>query len=170
VKALVVYDSKFGNTEKVAQAIGAAIGPAIGAALAPQMGVAVVNVADARPEQLVGVDLLLVGSPTWGSRPTPAITRWLKGLPSRGLKGVQVAGFDTRGDMSQVDSRFVTALVGILGFAAKPISARLEKKGGTVAVQPEGFIVLDREGPLKEGELERAAAWARQIVTTSSTA
>jgi len=153
VKALVVYDSKFGNTEKVAQAIGAA--------LAPQMGAAVVNVADARPEQLVGVDLLLVGSPTWGSRPTPAITKWLKGLPSQGLKGVQVAGFDTRGDMSQVTSRFVTALVGILGFAAAPISTRLEKKGGTVAIDPEGFVVVDREGPLKEGELERAAEWAK---------
>jgi flavodoxin I len=162
MKALVVYDSKFGNTEQIAKAAGAA--------LAPQAEVTVVNVAEVTPGQLVGVDLLLVGSPTWGSRPTPAITRWLKGLPSQGLKGVQVAGFDTRGDMSQVDSRFVTALVGILGFAAKPISARLEKKGGTVAVQPEGFIVVDREGPLREGELERAAAWARQIVTTSSNA
>lgn len=150
--AVVVYDSKFGNTEKLAQAIGAA--------LASKGPVAVVNVAAAKPEQLAGVDLLLVGSPTWGGRPTPAISKWLKDLPRNGLKGVQVAGFDTRGDMAQVTSRFVNLLVGIVGFAAAPISARLEKKGGIVAVPPEGFIVLDREGPLREGELERAAEWA----------
>ena len=119
MKALVVYDSKFGNTAKVAQAISAA--------LAPQGEVIVVNVADARPEQSAGVDLLLVGSPTWGSRPTPAITKWLKCLPSRALAGVRVAGFDTRGDMSQVTSRFVLSLVGFLGFAAAPISDRLAK-------------------------------------------
>ena len=162
MRALVVYDSKFGNTEQVARAIGAA--------LAPQVEVAVVRVNDARPEQLAGVDLLLVGSPTWGSRPTPAITRWLKGLPDRGLKGVQVAGFDTRADMSQVSSRFVTALVGFLGFAAAPISARLGKKGGTVVIGPEGFVVVDREGPLKEGELERANEWARRIAGASRAA
>lgn len=155
MKALVVYDTKFGNTEQIAQAIGTE--------LASKGEVAVVNVAGVRPEQLAGVNLLLVGSPTWGSRPTPAITRWLKGLPSNCLKGVQVAGFDTRGDMSQVTSRFVTALVGILGFAAAPISARLEKKGGTVAIDPEGFVVVDREGPLKEGELERATEWTQKI-------
>ncbi len=155
MQALVIYDSKFGNTEEIAQAIGSA--------LAPQGEVAVVNVADARPEQLAGVDLLVVGSPTWGSRPTPAITKWLKGLPAKGLKGVQVAGFDTRGDMSQVTSRFVNALVGFLGFAADPISARLEKKGGTVSIRPDGFVVVDREGPLKEGELERAVEWAKRI-------
>jgi flavodoxin len=156
MKALVVYDSKFGNTEQVAQTIGAA--------LASSGEVAVVRVADANPAQLAGADLLLVGSPTWGGRPTPAINQWLKDLPSQGLKGVKAAAFDTRGDMSQVTSRFVHLLVRFFGFAAAPISARLEKKGGTVAVPPEGFIVLDREGPLKEGELERAATWAARIV------
>ena len=162
MQALVIYDTKFGNTEKVAQAIGTA--------LAPPMEVTVVNVADARPERLAGVDLLVVGSPTWGSRPTPAITKWLKGLAANGLKGVQVAGFDTRGDMSQVTSRFVTVLVGFLGFAADPISARLEKKGGSVAIPPEGFVVVDREGPLKDGELERAVEWAKRIAGQSRAA
>jgi flavodoxin I len=155
MKALVLYDSRFGNTEKVAQAMGAA--------LAAKGEVAVVRVTDARPEHLAGVSLLLVGSPTWGARPTPANSQRLKALPTNSLKGVQVAGFDTRGDMSQVTSRFVLSLVGFLGFAAAPISARLGKKGGTVAVPPEGFVVLDREGPLKEGELERAAEWAAGI-------
>ena len=158
MKALVLYDSKFGNTEKIAQAIGAA--------LAAKGEVAVARVSDARREHLVGVSLLVVGSPTWGGRPTPAINQWLKNLPSHGLEGVKVAAFDTRGDMSQVTSRFVHWLVGLVGFAAAPISARLKKKGGTVAVAPEGFIVLDREGPLKDGELERAAEWARGVVAS----
>jgi hypothetical protein len=56
-------------------------------------------------------------------------------------------------------------LVNVFGYAAKPISDRLEKKGGELAVPPEGFYVDGTEGPLTEGELERAADWARQILT-----
>jgi flavodoxin len=155
MKALVLYDSKFGNTEKIAQAIGAA--------LAAKGEVSLSRVSDAKREHLTGLSHLVVGSPTWGGRPTPAINQWLKNLPSQGLDGIKVAAFDTRGDMSQVTSRFIQWLVGLVGFAAAPISARLKKKGGTVAVAPEGFIVLEREGHLKDGEQERAAEWARSI-------
>jgi len=49
-------------------------------------------------------------------------------------------------------------------FDTKPISDKLTKKGGVLAASPEGFYVKGTEGPLKEGELERAAARARQIV------
>jgi hypothetical protein len=51
----------------------------------------------------------------------------------------------------------------VFGYAAKPISEKLRKKGGELIIAPEGFFVKDVEGPLKEGELERAAAWAREI-------
>ena len=54
----------------------------------------------------------------------------------------------------------------IFGYAAKPIADRLEKKGGQLAVPPEGFYVTDTEGPLVEGELERAAEWARKIAAS----
>ena len=56
--------------------------------------------------------------------------------------------------------------VRIFGYAAKPIADRLAKKGGDLAVPPEGFYVGDMEGPLLEGELERAADWAKQILAT----
>jgi hypothetical protein len=56
--------------------------------------------------------------------------------------------------------------VRIFGYAAKPIGKRLQKKGGELAVQPEGFHVGDTEGPLLEGELERAGLWARQVVAS----
>jgi hypothetical protein len=35
--------------------------------------------------------------------------------------------------------------------------------GGELAIPPEGFYVADAECPLVEGELERAAEWARKI-------
>ncbi|MBN1220353.1 MAG: hypothetical protein JXM69_15605 [Anaerolineae bacterium] len=55
-------------------------------------------------------------------------------------------------------------LLPVLGYAAKPISDRLKKKGGELAVPPEGFYVEETEGPLLEGEFERATDWARQIL------
>ncbi|MBU1879976.1 MAG: nitric oxide synthase, partial [Chloroflexi bacterium] len=69
MKALVVYDSFFGNTEKIAQAIGAA--------LEPQMDVEVRRVGDVRPDQLTGLTLLIGGSPTRGFRPSPATSKLL---------------------------------------------------------------------------------------------
>lgn len=155
MKALIVFDSVFGNTEKIAQAMGEA--------LASQGNVQVVRVSDLKPEQLVGVDHLLVGSPTRGFRPTPAMTEWLKSLPAGSLKGVRVAAFDTRMATSDIKSSLLRALVNLGGYAAKPIAEQLKKKGGEpLSLPPEGFFVKDREGPLKEGELERAADWAKR--------
>ena len=54
-------------------------------------------------------------------------------------------------------------IINFFNYAAKPISSSLEKKGGIVVAEPEGFIVEGREGPLKAGELERATQWAREI-------
>lgn len=155
MKALVVYDSFFGNTEKIAQAIGAALGTA------PE--VAVLRVGDVTPQHLAELDVLVVGSPTRGFRPSPAIKAWLKGLAPNSLRGIQVAAFDTRFALSDVKSRILPVLVRLFGYAAEPIGARLVKLGGTEALPPEGFIVTDTEGPLKAGELERAGVWAHQI-------
>ena len=49
------------------------------------------------------------------------------------------------------------------GYAASTIITALKKKGGNLLALPEGFLVTGEQGPLKEGELERAVAWARQI-------
>jgi hypothetical protein len=53
----------------------------------------------------------------------------------------------------------------VIGYAAPRISSGLQAKGGRLAAAPEGFIVEDKEGPLKQGELERAASWARSLVS-----
>jgi len=154
MKAMVIYDSVFGNTEKVAQAIGAA--------LEAQAEVKVLKVGDVPPEFWTGLDALIVGSPTRAFSPTPATKKLLSGIPRQGLKGVKVAAFDTRVDVATVDSGFLSFMVRLFGYAAEPLAARLRKKGGQEALPPAGFIVGGTEGPLGEGELERAAIWARQ--------
>jgi flavodoxin len=156
--ALVVHDSVFGNTEQVAQSIGNALGP--------QEGVEVLRVGSVKPERLTGVKLLIVGSPTRGFRPTEGITNFLKGIPSDGLDGVKVAAFDTRLSTSDIESSALRFIVKTGGYAAKRIATRLKKSGGDLITPPEGFFVEGREGPLKEGELERAADWARHIMAT----
>lgn len=155
MKVLIVYDSFFGNTEKVAQAMGAAI------------GAEVLRVSVVQPEKLTGLDALIVGSPTRAFRPSPAIQSLLKSIPAGSLKGAKVAAFDTRVSLDEIKSPILRALVNFLGYAAAPIAKQLTKKGGALALPPEGFAVLGTEGPLKEGELERAASWAKGIVPTS---
>ncbi len=154
MKTLVTYDSVFGNTEKIALAIGDA--------LRSQGEVQTLRVRDARPEHLKGVELLIVGSPTRAFRPTKATVDFLRSIPQDGLRGVKVAAFDTRISTADVKSRFLNTMVRLFGYAAKPIADRLEKKGGTLALPSEGFFVKDSEGPLKPGELERATEWARR--------
>ena len=157
MKALVVYDSAYGNTAKIAQAIGEGLGA--------QADVETLRVRDVNPGQLTSVDLLVVGSPTQKFRPTGATTEVLKSVPGGGLKGIKVAAFDTRFTETEINRvRILAFFVRIFGYAAKPIADRLVKKGGTLIIPPEGFYVGDTEGPLLEGELERAADWARQIL------
>jgi flavodoxin len=158
IKALVVYDSFFGNTERIARSIGNALGR-------PE-DVGIFRVVDVRPEQLAGLKLLIVGSPTRAFSPSPAIKKFLKSIPQNGLKGVKVAAFDTRVTDEEIDSAvfILRIFVNIFGYAAKPIADRLVKKGGQLIAPPDGFFVQGMEGPLKEGELERASDWAKQIL------
>ena len=155
MKALVVYDSVFGNTEKVAQKMGEAL------------EAQAVRVGDVKPEHLTGLDALIVGSPTRAFSPTPATKKWLKSLAANSLKDIKVAAFDTRVDVHEVDSKVLTGFVKVFGYAAKPIGDILIKKGGDLGLPPEGFFVNDSEGPLRDGELERAAEWAKQILGPS---
>jgi len=158
MKALVVYDSFFGNTERIARSIGNALGR-------PE-DVGIIQVGNVRPEQLTGLKLLIVGSPTRAFRPSPAVKNFLKSIPKNGLNGVKVAAFDTRMTEEEINSAvfILRILVNIFGYAARPISDRLVKKGGELIAAPEGFFVHGTEGPLKEGELERASNWAKQII------
>ena len=153
MKTLIVYDSIFGNTEKIALAISNS--------LSSKGNVETCRVSAIKLEQLIGLDLLIVGSPTRAFRPTKAITNFLKKISSNGLKGVKVAAFDTRISPTDVNSRFLDILVKLFGYAAKPIADKLERKGGELIISPEGFFVKGTEGPLKDGELERAVDWAK---------
>ena len=153
MKALVVYDSVFGNTEQVAYTIRDSLGSDVEA----------LRVGDVKHEQVAGLDYLIVGSPTRAFNPTKAITNFLKKMPRDSLNGVKVAAFDTRLDTDDVNSSVLNVFVKFFGYAAKPIADRLRKKGGTLIAPPEGFYVEDTEGPLKAGELERAAAWITGI-------
>jgi flavodoxin I len=155
MKSLVLYDSFFGNTEQIGLAIASGLGSA------PE--VKTLRVKDVKPEHLAGVGLLVVGSPTRGFRPSEATQSWLRGLPAKGLAGVKVAAFDTGIAPSDVKQGFLRFMIKIFGYAARPLANQLEKKGGTLVLAPEGFWVLDTKGPLKQGELERAAAWGQRI-------
>ena len=156
MKALVVFDSVFGNTGQIARAIGEALGT-------PDE-VETVQVGDVRTEQLQGLDLLVVGSPTRRFKATSATYTFLGSIPRESLQGVKVAAFDTRITEAEIEKvRILAFFVRIFGYAAKPIADRLQKRGGVLVVPPEGFYVEGTEGPLQEGELERAAEWARQI-------
>jgi len=145
MKALIVYDSVHGNTEKIARAIAEAI--------TPSNEVKVVGAGEANPSELESTGLLIVGSPTHGGRPTPAVQDFLNKVPK--LQGVNVAAFDTR---------LMAKLVRVFGYAAGRIAGNLKRKGGTLIASPEGFLVTGTKGPLKEGELERAAGWAKGIL------
>jgi len=151
---MVVYDSVFGNTEKVAREIGKA--------LETGGNVQTLRVTEVKMDQLSGLELLVVGSPTRGFRPTEGITGFLKRLPEEPLKGLKVAAFDTRIALEDIKSPILRFLVKIGGYAAPSIHKRLEKAGGLPVVPPEGFAVKGTEGPMKQGELERAAEWARR--------
>jgi flavodoxin len=156
MKALVVYDTAFGNTEKIAQAIGQGLGPAD--------EVRVIRASEATPQQLAGLDLLAVGSATQRFRPLPAASTFLKSIPDGALNGIKVAAFDTRATEEDVQKiRILAFFVKIFGYAAEPIGKRLQKKGGEQIIAPAGFYVGGTEGPLIEGELQRAQEWGSQI-------
>jgi flavodoxin len=155
MKVLVIYDSVFGNTEKIARAIGDGIGS--------NGDVEVLPIGRVTVEKLNGSGILIVGSPTRGFRPTEAISKLLSSLPKKHLDGVQVAAFDTRILLDTIGSPVFRFVVDKGGYAAVKIAKSLEKKGGCLLMPPEGFIVIDTEGPLREGELERAADWAKRL-------
>ncbi len=144
MKVLIVYDSVYGNTERIAKAIGGSI----------TGEVRVLRVDEANPSELRTIDLFILGSPTQGGRPTPAIRDLLNKVPEASLQGINVAAFDTR---------ISAKLVGVFGYAAGRIARNLKGKGGTLIASPQGFFVKGSRGPLKEGELDRAAGWAKGI-------
>ncbi len=147
MKTLIIYDSAYGNTEKIARSIGSAV----------DGNVKVLRAGDADSCKLVSIDFLIVGSPTYGGKPTPAVQDFLNQIEESMVKNAGVAAFDTR-----LSAKFVK----IFGYAANKIAGKLKAKGGNLILPPEGFLVKGTKGPLIEGELERAAGWAKQIINS----
>jgi len=102
----------------------------------------------------MAVDLLIVGSPTQQGRELASLKILLDAVPENGLKDKKVAAFDTRHKWRWLR---------IWGFAATSLAESLKTKGGDLIVPPEAFLVESTKGPLLQGEIERAAAWARDL-------
>jgi flavodoxin len=144
MNTLVVYDSKFGNTEKIALTISETLGE-----YGPSRSLRVTEFTN---DSLRGVDLLVLGCPTQAWHSTPNMQTLVKALEQQEPPGLAIAEFDTRLDKP----RWLT------GSAAKLMAKQL-KQVGVPLVPPESFLVTGTEGPLGPGELERAAEWARAL-------
>ncbi|WP_431683256.1 flavodoxin family protein [Kitasatospora sp. KL5] len=173
MQAVIVYESMYGNTRLIAEAIAEGVHRA-----APDAEVSCLPVADAGADVTRGADLLVVGGPTHmhgmssglsrklarsaaekhgtdveapGGADSPGLRTWLRALPETAT-GTHAAAFDTRADMK------------MSGGAADGIAKRLSHHHYDVMVEPEGFVVEDSEGPLRAGELDRAQTWGASLV------
>jgi hypothetical protein len=164
-RALVVFESMFGNTEQVAHAVAESLE-------AGGVTTHVVEVTAAPTALPPSVDLLVLGAPTHAfslSRPKTRIEavrqgadlskapiglrEWLEDAHPSGDRPVHVAVYDTR-----------ASKVRRLPAAAGPSAARLARRRKFTRVdRPISFLVDDIQGPLVEGEIERAAAWGRAL-------
>jgi flavodoxin len=163
VKALVVFESMFGNTDQIARSVGTG--------LARHMDVEVLEVNEAPATITARLDLIVVGGPTHAfSMTSPesreeavrrgsehdstafGIREWLQRLHS-GPHPELVATFDTR----------VEKVRHLPGSAAKKAAKAAHKVGYSAAAKPESFYVKDVTGPVLDGEIDRAEAWGERL-------
>jgi flavodoxin len=142
----ILYYSKFGNTQKVAEEIAKVFEP-LGSAR-------VINSLQLSSTDFTGVDLVILGSPTYKMNVPEELREALKETPHKIFKSKKVAAFDTSYKLSGW-------LAGMS--ASHKLISKLRGLGGKPVVSPQIFHVVERQGPLVEGELERARDWANQI-------
>lgn len=134
-RAIVIYDTRFGNTEKVARALAKGMEE-------QEVGADCLEVGEVNINKLVEYDFLAVGGPTHihgVSRPMKAFLEELRSVDIAGKKGF---AFDTK-----IESWWA-------GSAAKGIEKRLRKLGVKIVRSRESAIVKGREGPLEDGTEE----------------
>jgi len=158
-RALVVYESMFGNTGQVAQAVADGLGELFAVTKA--------EVSSAPRELPNDVELLVVGGPTHAFSMSRPRTR--KSAAEQGAD-VQAAAHDgIREWISQVSAPTGTALATfdtkvasprLPGSAAAAAQRRLRRHGLEPIAPPETFFVTGTDGELVEGEIERARTWA----------
>lgn len=165
MKAVVVYESMYGNTHQIADAIGRG--------LASRGEVVVVPVAEAAPALVESADLLVIGGPTHahgmsrtGTRKAavdqakdnpidpsasgPGLREWLEAIPPA---AASAAAFDTRAGVAPAV---------LTGRASKGIAKQLHQHGFGQVVEPESFLV-DKDNHLQPGEEERARHWGERL-------
>ena len=167
MSALVVVESMWGNTRAVAEAVARGLGEET----------EVVDVGQAPSELPDDVGLLVVGGPTHafsmsrsttrhdavqrgaqGANEAQGIREWLEGLPPSDR--VEVATFDTR----------VAKVRRLPGSAAKAAGKEVRRHHLGRLIATESFYVNDMEGPLLDGELDRAQEWGAQLRSLASAA
>jgi hypothetical protein len=161
-QALVVYESMFGNTHEVAEAVADG--------LRAELEVRTLDVSDAPTTIGDEIDLLVVGGPTHAfsmSRPStrrsaseqgadPAaaghdgIREWIAQLSAR--KGLPTAAFDTK-----------VVKPHLPGSAARSAGRKLKHRGLQRVADPKTFYVTGTQGDLVDGELDRARQWGTQL-------
>jgi len=165
MNAIVVYESIYGNTRAVAEAVAEGLGAAAVLPVREAVGrtaeaeILVVGgpthmhgLATARSRQMAAAAAHEDGASTIepGATEEPGLRGWLRELPQK--DGAYAAAFDTRLDKSPW----------LTGVAARGIARRLRHHGFEV-LSTESFLVEDSERPLEEGELDRARAWGTQL-------
>lgn len=170
MRAVVVYESMYGNTHHVADAIRTGLKPAF--------DVSVVPVAQAGPAVLAGADLVVVGGPTHAHGMSRAATRKAAGeaagkpgsdlkvepdAPGSGLREwfaslgrypAKAAAFDTR----------IHGPAALTGRASKGLTRLLREHGFDVIAQPESFLVT-KHNQLEPQEITRARDWGTKLAT-----
>jgi hypothetical protein len=160
MKAIVVYESHWGNTATVARAIAEGIGPETQA----------LSTAEASGAAIAGCDLIVAGAPLLGfSLPTESM---LKGIAGNASKDPITPDLSHPSMRSWLDAlpkgagsaaSFETRIWWSPGSAAKEILGRLETSGYRPVAKAQRFIVQGKYGPLRDGELERAKAWGAEL-------
>ncbi len=142
MSTLIIYQSTYGNTKRIAEAMAEALGAEA----------RLCSVEDLAAQSFVDVRLIIVGSPTIAWRYAPGFQKVFEVLRQKEVRDIFAAAFDTG-----FDSWFA-------GNAAGQIAKKLKQLGCQTLGQPTRFIVLGKEGPLKTGEIERAKVWAQGLL------
>lgn len=164
-RALVVYESMFGNTEQVASAVARGL-------QLEGVDTGLAEVSSAPAELAAGLDLLVVGAPTHGfslSRPSTRADAVRQGAPQQraevGLREwLEAVPFDHRRPPEVVTFGTLVTKVRWIPKSSATSAAHVARRHGLPSTRrPMGFLVDDVKGPLLEGELERAVAWGREL-------
>lgn len=146
MNVLIVYESQFGNTQRIAEAIAET--------LRKTAQVTIMRVSPDIPVDLSLVDLLILGCPIISWKPSMGMQGFMIRLKPSAIKGKPFACFDTR----------IRGPKWIVGDACEGMTAQLSQLGALAVSAPEKFIVRSRQGPLERGEVERAVEWANSLV------